>query len=92
MARPRQPLLDKPASEIGVDRATRGPFDGLPQNGICDPLTPGEPDEPLGFKNAQIATVPRTLNYNTKLHFCNFLAQYPNTPPGADPLTEASLI
>jgi hypothetical protein len=44
-------LFDKSASEIGVDKAALGPFDGLTQALVGYSLAPGKPRKPFRFEN-----------------------------------------
>jgi hypothetical protein len=44
-------LFDKPASEIGVDKAALGAFDCLTQAFVGDSLASDKPRKPFRFEN-----------------------------------------
>jgi len=47
----RDTLLDDATTQIGIDKPTLRPLDGLPQAFVRNPFTPREPRKPLGCEN-----------------------------------------
>jgi hypothetical protein len=65
--RPRDPLLDHAAAEIGTEEASFGPADGLAKTGMRGPFPPGEPHKPSGYEDPQRFSHRASLSKNIAL-------------------------